>query len=208
VAARATARHRRASDLSGPEGNEHLTAMTGAVLLLGFAVEGGTILELHRLLWLHFVMGFLLLGPAALKIGSVLYRFARYYARSEPYQRKGPPGPVLRVLGPLVVCTSVGVLGTGVILGYSGPGNGPWLLLHKATFVLWLGVMTIHVLAYAPRLPRLLLRRQGRDFGQPASAAVPGAPARYLALGLAIAAGVLVAAVTMHLSARWGGGIG
>jgi hypothetical protein len=207
VAARAAAQHRRVRAVGGPEGNEHLTAMTGAVLLVGFAMEGLTILEMHRLLWLHFAIGFLLCGPVLLKIGSTLYRFGRYYAGSEPYVRKGPPMPVLRVLGPLVVCTSVAVLGTGVILAIVGPGSGPWLFLHKVSFIGWFGVMTIHVLAYAPRLPQLLLRRRNRD-GSPAPSVAPGGAARYLALAAALAAGVAVAAATMHLSSQWGGGLG
>jgi hypothetical protein len=197
----ASHRHRRAAAAPGPEGNEHLTAMTGAVLLIGFAVEGATILELHRLLWLHFAVGFLLIGPVLLKIGSTMYRFARYYSGSEPYLRKGPPAPLLRVLGPLVILTSLGVLATGVVLAVVGPDQGNWLFLHKASFVLWFGVMTVHVVAYVPRLPRLLA--PGRIRG-PASA--PGAPARYLALGGALAGGVLVAALAAHLSSQWNGG--
>lgn len=197
--------HRRHAPAAGPEGNEHLTAMTGAVLLLGFAVEGITILEIHRLIWLHFVIGFLLIGPVLLKIGSTTYRFARYYAGAPDYRRKGPPAPLLRILGPLVVLTSVAVLGTGVLLALAGPGGqGNWLFLHKAAFVLWFGVMTIHVVAYAPRLPRLLLR--GRDRARPAPAAAPGGAARYLALGGALAGGIGVAALAMHLSDQWNGG--
>lgn len=180
--------------------------MTGAVLLVGFAIEGLTILEMHRLLWLHFAVGFLLCGPVLLKIGSTLYRFARYYTGSAPYVRKGPPMPVLRVLGPVVVCTSVAVIATGVILAIAGPGNGPWLFLHKVSFILWFGVMTIHVVAYAPRLPHLLVRRRNRD-GSPAPSAAPGGAVRYLALALAVAAGVGIAAATMHLSGQWSGGV-
>jgi hypothetical protein len=200
MTARTVAQHRRPRPVASPEGNEHLTAMTGAVLLVGFAIEGLTILQLHRLLWLHFVVGFLLLGPVTLKICSTLYRFARYYTRSQPYVRRGPPAPLLRILGPLVVLTSLAVLGTGVILAYVGPGPGNWLFLHKVSFVLWFGVMTIHVCAYAPRLPRLL--RRDRRRASPATA--PGGAARYLALAAALAVGVLVAAVTMHLSGQWG----
>lgn len=207
MAARTIAQHRRPDPASGADGNEHLTAMTGAVLLVGFAIEGLTLLELHRLLWLHFALGFLLCVPVALKICATLYRFARYYTRSQPYVRKGPPAPLLRVIGPLVIITSVAVLGTGVILAVVGPaGQGSWLFLHKATFVLWFGVMTVHVVAYAPRLPRLLLR--GRDRRHPGPAAAPGAAARYLALAVALAGGVLVAALTMHLSGQWNGGFG
>jgi hypothetical protein len=200
---RTSARHRRPDPAAGPEGNEHLTAMTGAVLLIGFAVEGATILELHRLLWLHFAVGFLLIGPVLLKVGSTVYRFARYYSGSEAYVRKGPPALLLRVLGPLVVLTSLAVLATGVMLAVVGPGNGSWLFLHKASFILWFGVMTVHVVAHAPRLPRLLVPNLAR---RPAPARSPGAPARYLALSAALAGGIAIAALATHLSAEWNGG--
>ena len=198
--ARTAPQHRRAAPATGAEGNEKLTAMTGAILLAGFAIEGFTILEIHRLLYWHFLLGLVLIGPVLLKIASTLYRFVRYYAGSAPYVRKGPPAPVLRVLGPLVILTSVAVLGTGVILAVAGRG-GPWLFLHKASFVLWFGVLTIHVLNYAPRLPRMLSTRSaygGRVV------AVPGGPARWLLLLASLAVGVGVAAVTMHMSASWG----
>jgi len=84
--------------MTGAAGNEKLTAMTGAILLVGFAVEGFTILGVHRMLFLHFFVGMLLIGPALLKIGSTVYRFVRYYAGSVSYVRKGPPSPVLRSL--------------------------------------------------------------------------------------------------------------
>jgi hypothetical protein len=85
--------HRRSG---GAEGNERLTAMTGAVLLVLLAAEGFTILSLRQLLTPHFFIGMLLLGPVALKAGSTIYRFIRYYTGSRPYRRKGPPAPLLR----------------------------------------------------------------------------------------------------------------
>ena len=178
--------------------------MTGAILLIGFAVEGITVLEVHRLLVLHFIVGLLLIGPVLLKIASTMYRFVRYYTGSRPYVRKGPPASVLRVLGPLVILTSLAVLGTGVMLAILGPGHGQWLFLHKVSFVLWFGVMTIHVLNYAPRLPRMLSARYDRGGGL--VTAVPGGLARWLALGASLAVGIGIAAVTMHLSTRWGFG--
>ena len=199
--ARVAPQHRRPAAAPGAEGNEKLTAMTGMLLLVGFVIEGLTILEIHRLLFWHFLLGLLLVGPVLLKIASTLYRFARYYTGSAPYVRKGPPSPVLRVLGPLVILTSVAVLGTGVILAVAGPGSGQWLFLHKASFVLWFGVMTIHVLNYAPQLPRMLGART--KYGGRA-VAVAGGPARWLLLAASLAVGVGVAAATMQLSATWG----
>ena len=192
--------HRRQDRPDGVEGNERLTAMTGALLLIGFAVEGFTILSIHKLLVLHVVVGALLIGPVLLKIASTGYRFVRYYTGSRAYVRKGPPAPVLRVLGPLVILTSLAVLGTGIVVGVVGPGNGQWMFLHKASFILWFGVMTIHVLNYAPRLPRILWSRPG-DGG---TVGAPGGSVRWLGLAISLAVGIAVAAVAMHLSTKWG----
>jgi hypothetical protein len=197
-------RHRhRAEPTGGVAGNERLTAMTGAVLLVLFAAEGVTILRVHQLLTVHFFVGMLLIGPVALKIASTGYRFVRYYSGAAPYRRKGPPAPFMRLLGPLVMCTSLAVVGTGVALAVVGPGDHRWIFLHKASFVLWFGVMTIHVLVYAPRLPRLLLGG-GRTAFERTGQVLAGRPARWLLLTASLVLGLLLAAATLHLSARWG----
>jgi hypothetical protein len=131
--------------------------MTGAVLLVLLAAEGFTILSVGQMLTLHFFIGMLLLGPVMLKAGSTIYRFTRYYAGSAPYRRKGPPDLLLRLLGPVLIATTAGVFGSGIALAITGPaGRQPWLFLHKASFVIWFCVMTVHVLAYLLRVPRLI----------------------------------------------------
>jgi hypothetical protein len=189
-------RHRRPAPAGGTDGNERLTALTGTILLAGFAAEGVTLLALGRLLTLHVFLGMLLIGPVLLKIGSTGYRFIRYYAGAGPYVRKGPPAPLLRVLGPFVILTSLTVLGSGVGLDVAGPHRGPWLLLHKASFVLWFGVMTIHVLTYAWRLPRLLR-------GGPGAAALSGTRIRWALVGVSLLGGLLIAILTVHLAVPW-----
>lgn len=197
------ARHRRRGQTGGGVvGNERLTAMTGAVLLILFAAEGVTILRVHQLLTIHFFVGMLLLGPVALKICSTVYRFTRYYTGAAPYRRKGPPAPAMRLLGPLVMATSLAVLGTGVALAVVGPGNYQWIALHKLSFLAWFGVMAIHVLVYAPRLPRVLLGGYARQRG---AAVLGGRTARWLLLAASLAGGLLIAMSTLHLAARWGG---
>jgi hypothetical protein len=204
VSTTARPRHWRGREAgAGSAGNERLTALTGAFLLAGFAVEGLTVLSVARLLTLHFFLGMLLIGPVALKICSTGYRFVRYYTGAGPYVRKGPPAPLLRVLGPLVITTSLAVLGTGVVLAVTGPGPGPWLLLHKASFVLWFGVMAIHVLAYAWRLPRIL---GGRPAAGGTRMAVPGTTARWLAVSASLAGGLLIALLTIQLATPWQAG--
>ena len=65
-------------------------------------------------------LGLLLIPPVALKMSSTGYRFVRYYTGSEGYVRKGPPAPIPRALGPVVILTSLAVLGTGVVLALTG----------------------------------------------------------------------------------------
>jgi len=71
---------RRRDTTGGADGNERLTAATGAVLLVLFAAEGVTILAVRQLLTLHFFLGMLLIGPVLLKASATIYRFVRYYA--------------------------------------------------------------------------------------------------------------------------------
>lgn len=205
-------RHRKAAtDASGgAEGNEHLTAMTGAVLLVLLAAEGLTIVARRQLLTLHFFIGMLLIGPVLLKLASTGYRFIRYYTGAPSYVRKGPPVLLLRLLGPVIILTSVGVVGSGVMLAFIGPGPSSWLslalLAHKAFFILWFCAMIIHVLWYAPKLPRLLSARLSADTstgGSRLHAVLADAGRRWLALTVALAFGLVIALATYHLATPW-----
>lgn len=195
---------RRRDTTGGAEGNERLTALTGMVLLVLFAAEGVTILSVRRLLTLHFFIGMLLIGPVVLKAGSTIYRFVRYYTGAAEYRQKGPPAPLLRLLGPVVLLTSGSVIGTGVMLALLGPG-GTWLFLHKASFVLWFGAMTVHVLAYVWRLPRLAGADLAGRAGRRASEVLAGRAARWLLLTASVLTGLLLAVLTVHSVGAWMG---
>jgi len=113
----------------GPETNARLTALTGAALLVLLAVEGVTLLSLRAMLSWHIFVGVLVIPVVALKLGSTGYRFFRYYTRRPDYVRAGPPHPLLRLLGPVVVLTTVALLATGIALIVVGPGGGLMLAL-------------------------------------------------------------------------------
>jgi hypothetical protein len=187
----------RRADLAG---NERLTAMTGAVLLVLFVAECLTLLNIGNLLTLHVFLGMLLLGPVSLKIGSTLWRFTRYYTGSAAYVRRGPPAPLQRVTGPFVILTTVAVLGTGIMLAVEGPGNGPWGRLHHLSFFLWAFFMVIHLASYVPKLPRKLSGRV-----DDARHLLAARATRWLLLCGALAAGLGLAFATYHLSAKFGG---
>src|SRR5947209_14735193 len=106
---------------SGVIGNERLTALAGAVLLVLFVVELVTVPNLRALLSVHVLVGVLLTGPLAVKLGSTGYRFLRYYTGSPAYVRKGPPHLPLRLLAPLLVVTTLVMIGSGIGLVATGP---------------------------------------------------------------------------------------
>jgi hypothetical protein len=138
-----------ADGADGADGNARLTGAVGLVLLVALSVEGITILEVRQLITLHIFVGLLLIPPTALKLGSTVYRFIRYYRHSPSYLRHGPPPPLLRWTAPLLVIFTGAVLLTGVALLVLGPER-PRLVLgaHKASFVIWFALMSLHVLGH------------------------------------------------------------
>ncbi len=191
-------RSRRRS--GGPEANSRLTASVAVVLLLLLAAEGFTILRVGRLLTPHVFIGMLLVPPVLLKMGSTLWRFGQYYRGNEEYRRKGPPVPVLRILGPVVIVLTVVVFGTGIVL-LLGPQSirSQMLQLHRISFILWFAVMTVHVLGHivetARVAPRDWMRRTRRQ--------VDGAGARQWALAVSLVLGVVLALAVVPEVGPW-----
>jgi hypothetical protein len=159
------------------------------VLLLLLAAEGLTVLSVRSMLTPHVVIGMVLIFPVLLKVGSTGWRLVRYYTGSPAYRRKGPPPLLLRILGPAVVLLTVALLASGVALVF-GPHSRRHLLLqvHKASFVLWFGAMTIHVLGHVLETARLApLDWMRRTRGE-----VSGATARQWVLAGSLAAGAVL----------------
>lgn len=186
---------------AGVEGNSRLTASNGVLLIGLLAVEGVTILSVRQLITLHMYLGILLVGPVLLKAASTLYRFARYYRGAPAYRRKGPPHPILRLIGPLVILSTLAVLGTGIGLIFTGPGHRePLLTLHQGSFIAWLALMGIHVLGHL----REAATACWRDL-RPARAD-PAAKHRAIragALVIALIAGVGLATALMPSASSW-----
>lgn len=143
--------------MSDPHANERLTAVAAVPLFVLLAVEGVTLIFLRPLLSVHEFVGMLLVPPVALKLLSTGRRFLAYYLGERAFVLRGPPALPLRVLAPVLVLSTLLVLGTGIALLAAGaPYGGIVLLLHKASFVVWGPLFGIHVLAYLWRIPRLV----------------------------------------------------
>ncbi len=148
---------------AGARANERMTAVASAALLPLLVVVLAATPRLDALLTVHVFAGVMLTGPLAVKLGSVGYRFVRYYTGSPAYVRKGPPRLGLRLLAIPLLLTTVVIMASGIALLVAGPSDpGPFEFLHNATFVLWLPLAAIHVLAYARRLPELVREEWSR----------------------------------------------
>jgi hypothetical protein len=211
----------------GTEGNERLTVLSGLLLIVLFAVLGLTIIDLGGLLWLHLFLGLLLIGPVALKLASTGYRFLRYYTHNRRYRVKGPPAPALRLLAPLVVGDTVLVFLSGVVLLFIGPDSSlrsKTFLVHKASFILWIGLVGIHVLGHLPEILRFLRlsadsrqeviaarSRRSRQVAEPAlgvGGRLPGGTGRWLSIASALVLGLVLAVALIPDFASWTGSAG
>jgi hypothetical protein len=186
----------------GVIGNERLTAINGVLLIVLLAALGVTIVRVRPLIDEHLFLGLLLLAPVALKLASTGYRFTRYYTRDPSYRERGTPPLLLRVLGPLVVVSTVSVFATGVLLLAEGPGASSTLrTLHKVSFIVWVAVTGVHVLGHLPDLARILFIRRGERYEYNQLAA--GHLGRTIALSGAIVAGLVLAIVLIPHFGGW-----
>jgi hypothetical protein len=185
----------------GSIGNEQLTAVVAAILLLLLAIEGATLLQLNSLLTVHAFVGILLIPVIVLKLASTGWRTLRYYTNAAEYVAAGPPHIMQRVLvAPVIVLSTIVLFATGVALLILDETHGTIVGLHKASFIVWVGATSLHVLAHLLKLPRALRAR------------APGAALRAAAVGATVVGGVALAVATLpgadrlqdHVSAHVG----
>jgi len=205
----------------GPAGNARLTAWTGVLLLVFGVAELITLIDVRGLISWHLFIGALLVPVALLKMGTTTWRFGRYYSRNRPYRTAGPPPLALRVLGPVVIASTIALLGSGYLLILLGPEASrssaatvlgqqlDALSLHQAAFVVWAVAVGIHLLARLMPLARILgLRRfvpagRLRAAGGNRATPVPGRRRRGLVLAASLVAALLLAAWTVRGGGGW-----
>lgn len=194
------------SGFGGPAGNARLTAWLGAILLVLFVAELVTVLNVRGLLRWHLALGALLIPPALAKTASTTWRILRYYAGHPAYRTAGPPPLLLRLLGPLVIVSTLALLGTGVTLWAIGTEASRTALLtvaglridmvtvHQASFAVWAAATGLHVLARLVPTVQLICDRT----------AVAGRGLRDGVVLVAVLAGTLVMAWVVFHQGSWG----
>ncbi|HZT44696.1 MAG TPA: hypothetical protein VFA24_00845 [Gaiellaceae bacterium] len=182
--------------MGGNEGNARITAATAAVLLVLLAGEGATIPIVRQAMTWHVFLGLLLVPPVLVKLGSVAWRFMRYYRGHADYVAQGPPHPFLRFLvGPVVVVTTVVLFGTGILIAFEHPHSGLLIGLHKASFIIWFFAMSLHVLAHLQTVWRYAQRG--------VRIALPGRTLRQVLLLASLVAGVGFAVAALPQAHAW-----
>lgn len=202
--ARRAPRHvlrRCGDDATGVEGNARLTSSIAAVLFALLFAEGLTILQIGRLISPHVFIGFLLIPPILFKVATTTWRFVKYYRGEPAYLRKGPPAPLLRLLGPLVVVLSLAVVASGVGLVVVAPSSwrSQLLQIHQATFLFWFLATAVHVMGHLVETATLA----PRDWLGHTRRQVRGASVRQWALVTSIGLGLVVATWLTPYAAGW-----
>ena len=104
------------------------------------------------------------------------------------------------IVAPVIVASTVALFGTGIALLAVDQTHGPIVGLHKASFVVWLGATSLHVLTRVAGLPRILRRK------------LPGTVHRLGLVGGSLVAGLVLATVTLpaadHLQDSVSGSVG
>ena len=193
----------------GPAGNARLTAWTGLVLVVLFVAELVTLLSVRQLISWHVVLGVLLIPPALLKTASTGWRILRYYTGSKEYKQAGPPPMALRILGPLVILTTMALLGSGLLLIVVGEQRsrdsgflGVDLVgLHQATFLLCGVALGLHFLARI--VPALGLTFGWTPTGRRARDRIPGGSTRLTGIAATLAVAGVAAALLLPLASSW-----
>ncbi|MGO4857326.1 hypothetical protein [Arthrobacter sp. 2MCAF14] len=201
---------RAGGELSGVVGNERLTALIGAVVLVLSVAEVATVPTLGSLMVAHFFVGVLLAGPVVAKTASTGRRFVRYYTRDPAYRRKGPLRALLRVRGPLLVASTFTLIGSGIALAVTGPASEILIRVHIVSFLVWLATIAVHVVAYVRRVPGLLAQdwrsRPGRQKRENASAPeTPGHQMRLAVNVVVLVPAAIAAVVLLPPAAPWVG---
>jgi hypothetical protein len=178
------------------EANARLTAMTAVVLLLLVVAELATVVmgaRGHQSL--HVVVGLILVPPVLLKIGTTTWRMLSYYRGDAAYLEKGPPPLALRILAPFLVLLTFLVLASGIgLVVVPHSLHSSLLLVHKASFYLWLATFLIHAVAHFKQMIRLA----GRDVLARTRVLSAGVRSRRLVLGASVLLGGALALLLAH----------
>lgn len=188
MTSRPTSTPRVSPPSGGVDGNERLTSLVAVVLLLLLFLVGLTVPVANAQTRLHVFLGVVVIPPVLLKVASTSWRIMKYYAGNFSYRRKGPPLPLLRLLGPVLVVLTLVMLfsGVGLVIGAPRSLHHQLSQIHRGSFLLWFVVTSVHVLAHLKET----LSVAPRDFLRGARRRVRGSALRAWTTLASVAVGI------------------
>jgi hypothetical protein len=113
---------------------------------------------------------------------------------------RGAPPLLLRLIGPLVVLSSIAVIGTGVALLVDHGASDTWLTLHQASFIVWVSLTGVHFLGHIYEAVVV----SGRDFrARNADPAARGRTVRLAVVAASLVVGFGLAAAFTPSASSW-----
>ena len=198
---RGTARRSGRRADAGASGNARLTAANAAVLLVLLAAEGVTVLRVRQLLSPHVFIGMVLIPPVLLKVASAASAVRPLLHRRAGLSAHGPTASAAASVRPGGGDFDRGAVGERR-RALGRPALAAALLkVHKASFVLWFGAMTVHVLGHLVEVVRLA----PRDWVCRTQREVAGAGARQWPLAASLVAGVVLGFLLLGHVGHWEG---
>ena len=187
---------------SAPARNERLTALDGLLLFILLAAIAVTVLDIPRWLGAHYLVGFVLIPPLTLKLGSTAYRLFRYYSGSVPFRLAGAPPLLLRfVVAPALVASTLIVFASGLELWFFGLRFGSvWILAHTLSAVVMMFAVTAHSVGHLGRSFHIARDEVGARSGAGLS--------RQSAVVASLAAGAVLAIASLTYASPFSASVG
>ncbi len=127
------------------------SALFGVTLLVIFVFELLTVPFIAGAVGIHIIIGLVAVPLVLVKLATAAYRFTRFYAGDTEFVSAGPPWLPLRILAPLLVASTVLVIGSGIELVVAGPLSFSDTFLgaaHTLVSLIWFFLLALHALAY------------------------------------------------------------
>jgi hypothetical protein len=182
----------------GVEGNARMTALLGAILLVAFAAEGVTVLDVNQLFTWHVFIGLFIVPIVCIKLATTGYRFFNYYRGTAQYRRKGVPHPILRITAPLLVLSTISLLFAGIVALAVGPRHSDtWITIHQGSAIAWATFVAIHLIGHALETWRLT------NAEMHANPPIPRRGARTTVVAVGLVVGLILGLVSLGWTGAW-----
>ena len=194
----------------GVAGNALLTAWTGLIILALSLAQLLTLFDVTGLISWHVAIGALLTPVAVAKTATTGWRLMRYYSHHDAYAESGPPPLLLRILGPVVVASTLSLLASGIWLIIDGQSSAKqpivtllgsqidWVSVHAAIFWVWIVAASLHLIARLVPALRIVTGRHAPEVDS-----VPARALRLLWFAAMTGASAALAVVLVGMDSSW-----